>query len=102
MVQLTMFPMQQGQIEIGDAASDKNPMTYVWAVEDDLGTGDWGVTLDMYDVPLTYCTRHEARQKVKILREDNPDREFRVTAMKRCIDTCGRVNRQVRSERLDY
>ena len=96
MVQLTMFPSASGQVEVGDVASDKSQ--YVWAIQAKDANGDWRLTVDLFG-PLTFLSRAKARSVARNVRAIHGN-ETRLVALKACIDTKGRLNRQIDGQRL--
>jgi hypothetical protein len=93
MTQQELFPSVSGQIDVrGDVASDKG--RYRWVVEMFMADGSW------YPHYTTYGTRHEAREFAA--NERTYGEITRIVPYKACLDSKGRHNRQVSSERLDY
>jgi hypothetical protein len=88
--------------EPGDKASSQTNV--IWAVEQyNFNKEAWEPApvffLDGELVQCTGSTRQAARYYARRLRERG--RETRVVPYKACLDTKGRHNRQVKSERLD-
>jgi hypothetical protein len=80
-----------GTIDKGDQAP--NPNAAIWVVEYEVAAGVW------YRLGLSCPTRQRARQIAKAHRASG--KNTRVVPYKACIDSKGRHNRQITSERLD-
>lgn len=84
----------------GDKASSK--ANYIWLVEK-LWRGQW-VPAPVHNTPggLQHTTRSSREQARHVARELRMmGHEVRIVPYKACLDTRGRHNRQVTSERLD-
>lgn len=77
----------------GDQESSKQH--YVWGVQV-FWRGQWCTACDAG----FHALRSEARAEARVMRAAGE--EVRVVPYKACIDTKGRFNRQILSERLDY